>query len=204
MSSGSRGRTKKSQVTVHGILFRTVGCLLFVTLLSFWLVCGLFAKYTVSGNDLDSARVAAGGSIKIVESKAKYVQNKGEFELDINEKVSANTYNKVIPGVDIPKDPFVRLVLDKAEVDYRLYMKVVKSENFPDTVTFEITDDWVKPDPDSDIYMYKTYLDAGQKYDFDNGKEIHILVEDTLYVSQYYEGKESFSLSFEVWLQQVD
>lgn len=225
--------TKKSQLSVHNVLFWAVGSLFILTMLSTWIVSGTFAKYVKSASTSDSARVAAGGYVELWEHEAEL--NNGEYKLKLNEngKASKNTYAKVIPGVDIPKDPFVRLKLKDAEVDYKLYITVTE-KNFPTykptpksdpvkTVTYsvitkEIAEQegidyyWILQEDLSDedngvyVYKFKDILDAGTTVD----RDIKILKNDKLYVSEHYVGFDDngkaieFALTFNAWLEQVD
>jgi hypothetical protein len=93
--------------------------------------------------------------------------NKGEFVLkehkvqtnasgayeyakdDENEliEVAQNEY-KVLPGVDLPKDPFVRIT-EKSEAPAYLYVEVVESENFAadkanGVFSYSIDSSWLK------------------------------------------------------------
>lgn len=196
---------KKSQLTAQNIVIWTVGILLMLTTLSTWLVSNLFAKYVINDTSENSATVAAGGAVvELWEHKANL--NNGIYELDEATEVIGYTYNKVIPGVDIAKDPFVRLEISNAEVSYALYVQITESNPFPDTVTYDVTQDWEVFDEDKGIYKYKTVFDAATPYEGD----IKILKDDTLYVSEHYVGKDEagndleFSLTFSAWLKQVD
>ena len=131
-------RAKKVQISIGGIVYWTAGILLTLTMLSTWMAGGLLAKYVVSYSHHESADVASSGveAFELWEHKANEFpgDNCGEYRLDLNTEVTGNAYNKVLPGVDIPKDPFIRLVLSGAEVDYTLYIKVTRSDPFPDKV----------------------------------------------------------------------
>ena len=214
--------SKKSQRS--NALYWTVGIILIITMLSVWLLSGLLAKYVAVENTSDSAKVAKGGYIEVLEHQAELVN--GVYELELNEKikkpVNQNNYDKVIPGVDIAKDPFVRLYLEDAEVDYELYLTVTEKD-FPTykptldsdpvkTVTYTVrTDLWILQDDLSDkengvyVYKYKNILDAGTA-----NTDIKILVDDELVVSEHYVGTDaqgkpqSFTLSFSATLKQVD
>ena len=189
--------TKKSQRATHNVMYWGVGILLVLTLLSTWLVSGLFAKYVISGHIMDSATVAKTGigTMELLEHEAKL--DNGIYLLDEKKEVTENTYNRVIPGVDIAKDPFVKLDID-SDVTYELYIKVVKSTSFPDTVTFELTEDWIEIDATNGIYKYKNVFDTQFK------GTIKILKNDKLIVSEHYVGNSTdFTLTFSAWLVQV-
>lgn len=224
---------KKAQFSFGSILYWAVGILLVCTLLTVWLVSGLFAKYITSGGDPDAAHVAGTGvkTLEVREHEASEFPkvNSGEYRLDLLKEVSGNTYEKVLPGVDIPKDPFVRLELENAEVDYELYLTVTET-NFPfdvvtgrKMITYELTDEWELQPKLSDetkgiyVYKYKTYFDAGMNYTRtetlpkkgQNRSVIWILKKSRLYVSEHYYGGDptstnTFSLTFEAQLKQVD
>lgn len=189
---------KSSQQSVSNIMFWAVGILLVFTMLSVWFVCGLYAKYVVTDSASDSARVAEGSDFELWEHKANLVN--GIYVLDEEEKVLENAYEKVIPGVDIAKDPFISIDAE-LEVSYQLYIRVIESAYFPENVTYELTEDWELVNKTLNIYKYKYVFDAGSKYK----DEIQILKNDKLYVGEHYvgEGKE-FSLAFDAWMRQVD
>lgn len=213
---------KKIKRFLGGKLYWTVGCLLLCTLVSVWLVCGLFAKYTTSGADDDTGRVASTGVVefRVLEHKAENVSAQDAtkvYELldgkadRINKTVSEvtkNTYETIPPGYDIPKDPFVRLKLENSEVDYYLYVKVIKSDEFPETVEVIVdTENWELVEGTENLYKYKGsingitngYIDAGTL----ERTDMYILKDNQLKVSEYYDGTP-FTVSFEAYLVQVD
>lgn len=195
---------KKAQRSFGTLLFWAVGILLTLTMLSVWLVCGLFAKYVTTDDDKDIARVAGTGVVQfdVWEHEA---ENKSDedatvvYVLNEDELVKDNTYDTVLPGYDIPKDPFVRLELKDPEVDYYLYLRVIKSDDFPSTVTFDLTEEWEEIEAGSGYYKYTGYFDARTDYK----KDIFILENNELIVSDKYKG-EYFFLTFEAELKQVD
>ena len=218
---------KKTRRSLGGRLHWTVGCLLLCTLVSFWLVCGLFAKYTTSGVDDDTGRVAKTGVVdfRVLEHKAVNVSSVDPMKvyelldgstddrIDDNrgklEEVTGNTYETIPPGYDIPKDPFVRLELKNSEVDYYLYVKVIKPLLFPETVTFELDDEnWQEFDAKAGIYKFIGDTDTGIRGGYiDAGTlertDIYILKDNRIEVGQFYDGT-LFTVSFEAYLVQVD
>lgn len=187
-----------SNFSFGSILYRTVGALIFLTMLSASLVSSTYAKYIVTDSASDSARVAQGSGFELLEYGVKLVN--GVYELDKTATVKGITYEKVIPGVDIVKEPFIQIDKVKLEVSYELYLRVVESKYFPDTVTYKLTDDW-DYDEVEDVYKYKYVFDAGSTY----VDKIQILENNKLYVNEHYvgDGKE-FSLGFDAWIRQVD
>lgn len=210
---GARGgqHLAKRPAFGHSILFRMCGVLFLLTMFSTWLVTGLYAKYTFTGSATDSAQVASAGTVNLElwEHKADWNAATGVYTLDANTKVTSNSYKKVMPGVDIDKDPFIQLEIRNAEVSYALYVKVTEND-FPTymagteskkAVTYELTDKWECVDSDNGIYKYKDVFKAGTTYD----DVIQILKNDMLYVSEHYVGNnQEFSLTFSAWVVQVD
>lgn len=225
-------RKEKAMFRVHDVIFMSFGVLLTTTLLSVWLICGMFAKYITTGNDNDSARVAKTGVVKaeILEHEAYNKDKSGIYELRNDEKntsdstlhkeVNGNKYTEVLPGVDIPKDPFIRLEID-SEVDYELFLRVTESEYFPEKVTYEIDKvNWKLVSEDTKnhtrIFKYIGNADGVINGYIDAGKHTilidKILVNNKLEVSQYYDADAEykkddngkFTLSFDAWLKQVD
>ena len=207
---------KKWKPTVHGILPRVLGLLLALALLSIWVVGGLFAKYASPDTDRDTGRVAMDLPLpELWEHQA--VLKDGVYVLN-NKRVTGNTYGKVIPGVDIAKDPFI-VLSGTSEVDFELYVTVTE-KNFPTktgttdvkTVTYALTNEWELVEAKSNaargiyVYKYKTYFDAGSV----PTEPIYILQDNQLIVSQYFDGStvtsadNSFSLTFTAWVVQVD
>lgn len=181
---------------VGRLVYLTVGILLTLTLLSTWFLSGLYAKYVVSGNRGDSAHVASTGIMKLELWEHKAVLRDGVYALDQTAEVDENTYGTVIPGVDIAKDPFIRLELDNSRVDYALYLNVTES-NFPATVTYDLLEQWelMSEKNGTSVYRYKGEIASGT---------IKILQGDKLYVSEKYVGNgQTFSLTFSAYLQQA-
>ena len=170
-----------------------------------WLLSGMYAKYVTSDKKDAAAHVASTGVEQFALLEHKATLQSGVYVLG-SEEVTKNAYDRVIPGVDIEKDPFVRLKLQGAEVDFELYLQVTESVYFPQYVTYELTAEWEVVDADNGIYKYTGYFDAGTQYD----KTIQILKENKLYVSEHYdadteaENGKTFALTFEAWLRQVD
>lgn len=111
-------------------------------------ISGIVAKYrttvSVTGNVSFSAELAE--SVTIFEHGVKR-QEDGSYQLTdeiITGENQGNSY-KVMPGVDIPKDPQIEIV-GKRAIDSYLYVEV--KDNLPDSieeiVTYKLTDEWKK------------------------------------------------------------
>ncbi len=154
------------------------------------LTAGLNAKYVrkvnLKGSVEFSSELAQG--ITLNESKAN-ITDSGKYELDTSQKVLENSY-KVMPGVNIPKDPAIK-VTGKTGVPSYLFIKV-EEKDIPDSVVYSLCDHWKKLDNSDNVYVYTN----------DNfNSEIKIIEDDILIVSQQYNG-EAFNLDFTAYLYQ--
>lgn len=90
---------------------------------------------------------AIGGSIAWLMDTTQPVTNTfSPSDISIELKESDNLELKMIPGWTITKDPYVQ-VLEGSEACY-LFVKIEKSSNFDDFMTFAIADGWSKLDLD--------------------------------------------------------
>lgn len=101
---------------------------------------GVYAKYVMEQPITGTASITAKlGSVQVLESEA--VPNAlGEYTLNTALAVTENTYNIVIPGLDIPKDPYV-VIHDKTEVPVYIFVEVVNKLSGSE-LTFAIDDDY--------------------------------------------------------------
>ena len=196
----------------YNIFFRAVGVFLLLTMLSVWLVCGLFAKYTVSDSGSDSAIVAAVGEIAMFEHKAVY--NNGIYTLDSEKAVSSNEYKTVLPGTEIPKDPYI-ILTGKNDVSCSLYIEIVNSENIPAAVQYEIdSSNWIKvssadnfsPVHGGTLYEYKETISPHTSTEIKDIIEGNrIAVSDTLKdKTDPDQNSDPFSIDFYAYLIQND
>ena len=86
--------------------------------------------------------------------------NAGVYELDLSVETNGNSYT-VLPGVNIPKDPFVRTDPEYALLlDAYVFVEVVESEETGSAISYEIdTDTWklldgAKGPNNGSIYYY--------------------------------------------------
>lgn len=97
---------------------------------------GISAKYrkdiTIPGQLIIDAGLAK--RVEVLEHKAVRAAD-GSYALN-NEETNLNEFI-VVPGVDLPRDPFVRIT-EKTSVPAYLYIEVVKTDN----VTYTLTDKW--------------------------------------------------------------
>lgn len=162
---------------------------------------GILAKYVRSvifqGNVTFASNLA--DDFKVSEHKA-VKQDDGSYTLN-DEETSSNTY-KVMPGVDIPKDPFITLT-NKSDVPAYLYIEIVDTST--DTVTYELTEEWTKIDNckgsnGGDIYSYAYVLGKDNCSD-----PISVLKDNLIRVSkQYDENTNDFNVTFYGYLLQKE
>lgn len=205
-----RGKHAK-KLSVNSVVYRTAGILLLLAVLSVWMLGGLSAKYVVSERSSDSAKVADFGvGIKVIEHDAKLIEDATKavekdsvYELT-DETVNKNLYKAVMPGVDIPKDPFI-VITGNGEVSCELYVKVTEKD-LPDTVTYKMADGW-------ELEKTETLQSGTTVHTFKYNRvlvppfsgEYPILKDNKLIVSDRYVGNgRDFSLTFNAWLVQAE
>ncbi len=119
------------------------------------------------------------------EHKANRDTNNGKYTLDNNQIVEANTYT-VVPGVPLPKDPFVSV---KTEENTYLFVEVVNNLPTPG-MNFEMANEWKPLDgvavgPNGGkIYVWNNApLPAGD-YSVKTGKPFSIIANNEITVDQ--------------------
>lgn len=196
----------KSHPLAYKGIYAIAGILLVLTLISTRMVCGLYARYTVSDNTQQSARAASMAGIELKEFSVEIISEIGEkvIQNSIYQFGSGTSsgieYKYVVPGVDIPKNPYVSTD-GKNEVPCRLYIEVI--DNSPETISFGIREEWQKiPDikgkEGGDIYFYKDIVKAGEAKE-----NIGIITDNKIYVSQNFLSESEFSISFRGYLIQT-
>ena len=162
-------------------------------------LCGVaYAQYrqSITISDTGSLTISADiGSIEVWEHVAQR-QLDGSYVLDINHLTQGNSY-LLMPGVDIPKDPFVK-VTKNSTIDAYVFIEV--TSNLPETVTYTLGDCWERVDGYNNVYVYcqeRTPVKVA------GDVTIQILEDNTLYVSQYYQGTGSCGLQVTAYLYQA-
>ena len=159
------------------------------------IMTGIQAKYMTSvpltGTVTFNAQLA--DNVTLQEHKA--LRNvDGSYSLG-TETTDKNSYS-VMPGVDIPKDPYFTIT-NKSSIDTYLYVEIV--DNSPDTVTYNLTDDWIN----LNIQGRKVYVYNGTFQG--NPQIIHILSDNKVYVSdQYNPASKKFNLKFYGYMVQKE
>ena len=202
--------------------FRTrVVLLILLVALLIGLISFADAKYAKkiihTGSVTISARLAE--SMELLEHKVER-QPDGSYMLDTSKTVDANTY-ELIPGVDIPKDPFIT-IKNKTDIGAYLFVEVVGGQNVGTEedarIRYQMTDDWqllsdVTGKHNGTVYAYTgggtvpAVLDSTLTRDCENQtKTIKLLNKDTIEVSQYLitgEPGNDHILTFHVSMKEV-
>lgn len=160
------------------------------TLLLLTAVTGVYAKYVVDQTIGGVASITAKlGTITLLEHKPSK-DDSGKYTLG-TETVTEYTYDTVIPGLDIPKDPYVQIT-DKTPIEAYVFVEV--KDNLPanSKITYEIdTENWTNLDVTGanggTVYVYKEKID--DQFGTNGTGTISILKPDTngnsVFVSQY-------------------
>lgn len=136
------------------------------------------------------------GKIQLLEHEAVKT-DKGDYiftEILLpTETKKGNTYDHVLPGLDIPKDPYIK-VEGKTPIPAYIFVEVVADENFDEynghvqnKLAYSLTSSWKKLDIAGEnggtVYVYVDGEGNPIKVT-GNISELHILVDDKIIVSQ--------------------
>ena len=136
------------------------------------------------------------GKIQLLEHEAVKT-DKGDYiftEILLpTETKKGNTYDHVLPGLDIPKDPYIK-VEGKTPIPAYIFVEVVADENFDEynghvqnKLAYSLTSSWKKLDIAGEnggtVYVYVDGEGNPIKVT-GNIFELHILVDDKIIVSQ--------------------
>ena len=127
----------------------------------------------------------------------------GVFTLKTGENLTkTNTYNNVLPGVDVPKDPFVRV--DGLKED--AYLFLVVDDNTGEHINIQMETKW-------ELYKTETNGDLVYVYEETDGdytlsanaaqNDIGILLNDTVTVSKDFAGGDGINISFKAYIIQA-
>lgn len=134
-----------------------------------------------------TARLAQ--ELRLLESKAVATQDdpKSNYKLT-EETVKSNTY-ELMPGVDIPKDPYVRIT-GKSPIPAYLFIEVVDQTNSAIEISlrpewFPLTGEGIVPQHGGTVYYYNPGQHPTPLASFEE-KVFPILAEDKVRVKQTY------------------
>ena len=180
---------------------RTLFVLLILLVLLLGSVAGVVVgKYitTVTRQQEFTVQVKLAASLEVQEHKAERNPN-GSYTLDESTTVAANRY-VLIPGLDVPKDPYV-VIEGKTEIPAYLYLTVT-DEFANGAVTYTLADCWelVAETSQSSTYVYssqgeavKLTNQAGALITIPVLKDEHMYVSHTLLGQGVQEGALVFS-----------
>lgn len=103
----------------------------------------------------------------LLESKAEYVNGNYTLSNTPNTRILQNTYDKVVPGLEIPKDP--KLTLNIVE-DVSVYVFIKITDTTSNNFTYSITGDWTEISVSGlgageKVYCYKNAVQTGAAND---------------------------------------
>jgi predicted ribosomally synthesized peptide with SipW-like signal peptide len=139
---------------------KTIYTILAVVLVCCIAVAGTLAYLTAQTSEVKNTFTSTDtlGKIDLKEHEAT-VNDKGVYTLGTAE-VTSNSY-KVLPGVNLPKDPFITIT-DKSDVASYLYVEVVDELGENSGLSYALTSDWtklnVKGANGGDVYVYQNGL----------------------------------------------
>lgn len=132
--------------------------LLLAVLLSFAGIGTALAKYVTQAELQGNVTITAHlGKIEVLEHKAKR-NTDGSYSL-LDETTTENTYY-LIPGLDIPKDPYVHITekcTPPQVCEIGAYVYLVVDSNItpsPTGVSYDMLDCWVLLEGYDDVYVY--------------------------------------------------
>ena len=117
----------------------------------------VYSKY-IKEDELDGTITISAdlGQIQMLESPAEK-QPDGSYVLDkTKDPVTSNTYPIVLPGFDIPKDPYV-YITEKSSIPVYVYIEVLSTLG-TSNISFNLTENWIslgqKGPKGGDVYVY--------------------------------------------------
>ena len=126
-----------------------------------------------------------GGTYAWLVSKSDPVVNTftyGDINIDLNETDTGDGDNnentneyQMIPGSTLTKDPIV--TVEDGSVDNWLFVKLEKSSNYDDFMTYEIADGWTKLAGEDNVY----YREVSKS---NSDQEFHVLKNDAVSVKE--------------------
>lgn len=176
----------------------TTGLLMIVVLLVSMAIGATGAKYVTQEQTTGQVTITADiGTIALWESRAVR-QPSGAYELDAATPVATNSYD-LIPGLDIPKDPYV-VITKKDALPVYVYVEVVDGLGTGSGISYTLSADWedlgVTGPNGGKIYAYKSQITTNQTID--------ILENNTVYVSQKLnKAAGNLELTFHAYMYQA-
>ena len=141
---------------------------------------GAYAKYVTERSLTGTLTVHANiGTVIVQEHKVTEPQSDGSYTLS-GETTDSNTYSVVLPGLDLPKDPHVVISGVTADIPVYVFIKV-ENNTLPNTMTYELRDDWKSVDGHAGVYVYS---DTNGPVQVTGDRTVYILTNNEIVVSQ--------------------
>jgi hypothetical protein len=118
-----------------------------------------------------------------------------------NELVKRNEYKNVLPGVNVPKDPFVRV--DGLKED--AYLFLVVEDNTGDHINFTMDSNWELYKTETDGKQIYVYAEAADDYTLSSDpsqRNLGILLDNTVTVDKDFAGGSGINISFTAYIIQ--
>lgn len=123
----------------------------------------VYSKYVREDKFTGTANISANlGQIQVLESPAEK-QDNGSYVLNESaDPVTSNTYVVVLPGLDIPKNPYV-YIKEKSSIPVYVYVEVLNGLG-TSNLSFDLTENWISLDlkgtNGGDVYVYGAVIDG--------------------------------------------
>lgn len=169
---------------------KTLGIIVAMALVAVISVAGTLAYLTKTSGPVTNTFVAEGltaddDSFKVQESEAVPGENAGEYTLNTEMPVIANEY-KVVPGKEIPKDPYA--LIKKGELKQKAYLFIEVVDETGDKLTWTLDSAWTKIEGvtgrnGGEVYTYGIVSPSApdatedQKFNIIDGEEVEIGTE---------------------------
>lgn len=147
------------------------------------------------------AGISVGGTLAWLSASTDPVVNTftyGDITIELEETTGANY--KIVPGVDIKKDPTVT-VNGGSEACW-LFIEVVESEGWSEKVTYTLADGWTAL-PNVDGVYYRTVAASENDQEFAVLKDNKVIVDETLTKTEIEALSDSDTLTFTAYAVQT-
>jgi len=155
-----------------------------------------------------------GGTVAWLTDKSDTVTNTfTPSNIDITLTETEREYD-MVPGVELPKDPTVKVIAANTDVDCWLFVQVVESEGFQTYMDYEIDPGWtIVPGEDNVYYREVAKSDTDQTFpvlkdnvvtvdqELTNAQMDALTANPTLTITAYAVQKEGFATPEAAWAQ---
>lgn len=123
------------------------------TLILLTALTGVYAKYVTDKVLEGQASITAKlGEIKLLEHVYE-PQADGSYKKTEATTSNGNTYSTVIPGLDIPKDPYVQIT-NKSPIEAYVFLKIETDNLKENGLTYTLKEHWQPVAGYTDVYVY--------------------------------------------------